>query len=202
MNDKTVSFQELLVRCDNLEKQVLRSLRTQRELSKSKNEKDMDLDRLISIQQYSNESLLAKNLKKFADITVEFVTTAFELENSLFFVYNNSRKYLNLLSQSGMDEDLTKKIGFSSDWITSHNIKDDPKVFIEEIDAKSQVLANLGLYRVIIAPIFNEEENLFGMLVGGVTTIKRHYFTEIDEKLLPIFTVLISPRNVLASTTA
>ena len=77
MNDKTVSFQELLIRCDNLEKQVIRSLRTQRELSKSKNEKDMDLDRLISIQQYSNESLWAKNLKKFADITVEFVTTAF-----------------------------------------------------------------------------------------------------------------------------
>jgi signal transduction histidine kinase len=63
------------------------------------------------------------------------------------------------------------------------------RAFIEIPDPRSLPFGETGLYKVILSPFYNEDGNLHGMLMGGVTVEKKGYYDEITETLIPSFIV-------------
>jgi signal transduction histidine kinase len=197
MNNKAPTYAELIIRCENLQDQVLKFLRIQQDLSIAKSNLDKDLARLVSIQNYNQRAIHSDSIEAFAEITVESVLTTFELECSMFFLYHAEEKSLNLLFQLGLNETAKENFKLSMDWIMSHDGLNDLNVFIEEIKTWSESLGSLGLHKAIMAPFYYENKNLQGMLLGGVTTAKRNYFTELNKDLIPSFTVFSQQMRAL-----
>ncbi len=189
MNNKTPTYSELLARCESLENQVLKYLKIEMDLSRAKSSLDRDLARLVSIQSFNQQAIQAESMEAFAEITLDSILETFELECSLFFTYHTGEKSLNLFLQSGLDEELADNFKLNKDWIMKHDLFKNSKVFIEEIKTGSEPLGSLGLYKAIIAPFYDETEKLQGVLLGGVTGLKKEYFTEITSDLIPSFTV-------------
>lgn len=197
MDNKAPTYEELKTRCENLEEQVLKFLKTQMDLSIAKNNLDRSLARLVSIQNYNQRAIQTDNIEAFAEITVESLLTTFELECGLFFLYHAKEKSLDLLLQSGLDEALIQNFKLNQDWLMNHGGLNDPDVFIEEIKTGKESLGSLGLYRAIMVPFHDEAGSLQGMLLGGVTNLKKEYFTNVSHDLIPSFTVFSQQMRVL-----
>jgi len=133
MNNKAPKYAELIIRCENLQDQVLKFLRIQQDLSIAKRNLDKDLARLVSVQNYNQGAIHSDSIEAFAEITVESVLTTFELECSMFFLYHAEEKSLDLLFQLGLNETVKENFKLSLDWIMNHGGLNDLNVFIEEI---------------------------------------------------------------------
>jgi len=189
MGNKAPTYAELITRCENLENQVLKFLKIQQDLSIAKINLDKDLARLVSIQNYNQKAIQTNSMEEFAEITVESILVTFELECSLFFLYHAEEKSLDLLFQSGLNEALIENFKLNQDWLMNHGGLNDPNVLIEEIKTGSELLGSLGLYRAIMVPFYDEAGSLQGMLLGGVTKLKKDYFKDVSDDLIPSFTV-------------
>jgi len=179
---------DLLARCDDLQGQVIRFLKVEQDLIHTRSQLDRDLARFKAIQSYSQRIMQAKSLEEFAEITVESVIETFEVECSAFFSYNKEGESFNVKSTFGFEAD-HKDCRLDGEWINSRSFIEEGKVIIETFPPDSEATAPLGLAQVIISPYYDDNRNLNGLLLGGVTASKKGYYEEINEELIPSFMV-------------
>ena len=76
------TYDELKALCDGLQRQITHFLVVKQDLIDTRNSLDRDLARFKAIQSYSQKVIHAGSLQDFAEITVESIIEAFELECS------------------------------------------------------------------------------------------------------------------------
>jgi len=188
MNKSPPTKDDLLARCDDLQGQVMRFLKVEQDLIHTRSQLDRDLARFKAIQSYSQRIMQAESLEEFAEITVESVIETFEVECSAFFSYDKGGKSFNAISVFGFEVD-HKDCRLDGEWIDSRSFMKEGRVIIETIIPDSEAMASLGLAQVIISPYYDDNKNLDGILLGGISTSKKCYYDEINEELIPSFMV-------------
>jgi signal transduction histidine kinase len=188
MSNTKPSYQELIAKSEDLQGQVIRFLKVEQDLIHTRNQLDRDLARFKAIQSYSQRIIQANSMEEFAEITVESVIETFELECSAFFSYDKEGNCMKVKGMFGFESDQLD-CQLDGAWIASRGISSEPKVIIENVSPNSDYMGSMGLYQVIIAPYYDENKKLAGILMGGVTESKKGYYEEISEELIPSFMV-------------
>ena len=195
--DNNQSYNELKIKCDDFQAQIIRFLKVEQDLVDARSKLDRDLSRFKSIQTYSQRVLNAGSIDEFASITIESVVETFEVECSAFFVYDKSRNILSVHSYFGFDDDTHRDCQLDGEWISARGFLKNGKVIIEQVDPESYPFGKSGLFKVIISPYYDEDGNFHGILTGGVSRTKRAYYDEITEQLIPSFMVFTQQMSAM-----
>jgi len=197
MNHNGPSYDELKARCDDLQGQVIRFLKVEQDLVDARSKLDRDLSRFKDIQTYSQRVINAVSLEEFAAITVESVVETFEVECSVFFMYDKSGNTLTVQSHFGFDNEIKHECQLNGEWISSKGFQKNGKVIIDQVVPDSVPFGKAGLHKVIFSPYYDEDGNLHGMLTGGVSNSKKDYYDEITEELIPSFMVFTQQMSAM-----
>jgi len=195
--DTKPTYEELKTRCEDLQAQIIRFLKVEQDLVDARSKLDRDLSRFKSIQTYSQRVLSAESIEEFANITVESVVETFEVECSVFFLFDKKKDEINIISYFGFEEENHDSCRIDNEWISSKGFKKNGKVIIEKVEPGSKPFGEAGLYKVILSPYYNEDGIFHGMLIGGVSNSKRAYYDEITEHLIPSFMVFTQQMSAM-----
>ena len=196
MNNNNKTYDELKATCEDLQGQVVRFLKVKQELINTRSQLDCDLDRFKAIQSYSQRVIQAKNLEEFGEITIESVIETFEVECSAFFSYDKTENCLKVKNMYGFEGD-HMDCQLDGEWIASRGISKGGSVIIENVSPDSEPMGPIGLSQVIISPYYDDNKNLNGILIGGVSISKKDYYDEIREELIPSFMVFTQQMSSL-----
>ena len=196
MNKSPPNNDELVARCDDLQGQVIRFLKVEQDLIHTRNQLDRDLARFKAIQSYSQQIMHAESMDEFAEITVESVIETFEVECSAFFSYDNTENCLKMKGMFGFESNYLD-CQLDGEWIASRGISQEGNVIIENISPGSDPLGSMGLSQVIISPYHDDNNNLDGILMGGVSEGKKDYYDKISKELIPSFMVFTQQMSSL-----
>jgi signal transduction histidine kinase len=196
MSNNKPAYDELQARCDDLQGQVIRFLKVEQDLINTRNSLDLDLARFRAIQSYSQKVIQAETLKEFAEITVESVVETFEVECSAFFLFDKTNS-LKVEAFFGFDDEVKAVCTLDADWIASRGFENGGQVLIENIQPDSVPMGTLGLSLVILSPFYDDDGNLHGILMGGISQSKKDYYDEIKEELKPSFIVFTQQMSSL-----
>lgn len=196
MNKSPATNDELIVRCDDLQGQVIRFLKVEQDLVHTRNQLDRDLARFKAIQSYSQRIIQAESIEEFAEITVESVIETFEVECSAYFSFEKEENCLKVKGMFGFEAD-HMDCQLDGEWIASRGITQEGNVIIENISPESESMGSMGLSQVIISPYHDDNKNLAGILMGGVTESKKGYYDEISDELTPSFMVFTQQMSSL-----
>jgi len=196
MNNNNKTYDELKAICEDLQGQVVHSLKVKQELINTRSQLDRDLARFKAIQSYSQRVIQAKNLEEFGEITIESVIETFEVECSVFFSYDKAENCLKAKNMYGFEEDHIN-CRLDGEWIASRGISREGSIIIENVSPDSEPMGKIGLSQVIISPYYDDNKNLDGILVGGVSVSKKDYYDEIREELIPSFMVFTQQMSSL-----
>lgn len=191
------TYEELKDRCDDFQNQIIRSLKVEQNLVEARSKLDRDLSRFKSIQAYSQLVINATTLEEFANITVESVVETFDVECSGFFIYDKVTDSLKVTAWFGSGDEATGQCQVNGEWIASRGFSKKGMVHTEQVAPDSIPFGKLGLAQVIFSPYFDEEGNLHGMLLGGVTEEKKAYYDIIGEELKPSFMVFTQQMSAM-----
>jgi len=187
---------DLLAKCDDLQGQVIRFLKIEQDLVHTRNQLDRDLARFKAIQSFSQRIIQADSIEEFAEITVESVIETFEVECSAYFSFDKEENCLKVKGMFGFEADHVD-CQLDGEWIASRGISQEGNVIIENISPESESMGSMGLSQVIISPYHDDNKNLAGILMGGVTESKKGYYDEISEELIPSFMVFTQQMSSL-----
>lgn len=196
MSNNKPTYDELITRCDDLQGQVIRFLKVEQELINTRSQLDRDLVRFKAIQSYSQKAIQAKSLEEFGEITIESVIETFEVECSAFFSYDKTENCLKVKNMYGFEGD-HMDCRLDSKWIASRGISQGGSVIIENVSLDSEPMGPIGLSQVIISPYYDDNKNLDGILIGGVSVSKKDYYDEISKELIPSFMVFTQQMSSL-----
>ncbi|HBE43597.1 MAG TPA: hypothetical protein DDW27_20860, partial [Bacteroidales bacterium] len=183
------SYNELKTRCDDFQAQIIRFLKVEQDLIVTRSKLDRDLSRFISMQKYFQNGIQAKSPEEFADITIESVIETFEIECSAFYIYDRTENVMKVKAFYGTDYVPEGEWQLDGDWISSKEFLKTGNIFTEQIEPDSEPFGILGLASVIISAFYDEDGNLHGMLLGGISSDKKDYYDEIDEEIKASFMV-------------
>ena len=187
---------DLLAKCDDLQGQVIRFLKIEQDLVHTRNQLDRDLARFKAIQSFSQRIIQADSIEEFAEITVESVIETFEVECSAYFSFDKEENCLKVKGMFGFEVDHVD-CQLDGEWIASRGFSQEGNVIIENISPESDSMGSMGLSQVIISPYHDDNKNLAGILMGGVTESKKGYYDEMSEELIPSFTVFTQQMSSL-----
>ena len=183
------SYDELKSKCDDFQAQIIRFLKVEQDLIVTRSKLDRDLSRFKSFQKYSQKVIRSKSLEEFADITIESVIETFEVECSAFYIYDRTENVMKVKAFYGTDYVSEGEWQLDSDWISSKEFLKTGNIFTEQVDQASKPFGILGLASIIISPFYDEDGNLHGILLGGISSDKKDYYDEIDEEIKASFMV-------------
>lgn len=195
--DTKPTYDELKAKCDDFQAQIIRFLKVEQDLVDARSKLDRDLSRFKLIQTYSQRVLGAESIEEFADITVESVVETFEVECSVFFLFDKKKNENNIVSYFGFEEEDHDICRLNNEWISEKGFMKNGKVIIENVEPDSEPFGKAGLYKVIISPYYDEDDLFHGVLIGGVSNSKKAYYDEITEQLIPSFMVFTQQMSAM-----
>ena len=106
MNGESPGYDELKVMVNDLQRQLIRSLRLEQKLHDVKDRLDRDLARFKGIQSFNEKAMNAADIREFVQVTVESIIEVFEVSCSAFLSYDQTHDTLTLVDSLGLDESL------------------------------------------------------------------------------------------------
>lgn len=191
------SYNELKNKCEDFQAQIIRFLKVEQDLIVTRSKLDRDLSLFKSIQKYSQKVIQAKTLEEFADITIESVIETFEVECSAFYIYHRAENVMKVKAFYGTENVSEDAWQLNGNWISSKEFIKTGNILTEQVDPASEPFGLLGLVSIIISPFYDEDENLHGMLLGGISFNKRDYYDEIVEEVKASFMVFTQQMSAM-----
>lgn len=185
LSSRTLNL-ELVEQNRRLEMEHARQIVMQRDLIRAKDQVDDELMRFKSIQEYIARSLNAESDDEFFRLTLEAIIEAFELEIAVFAqVRDGAAGRLKVVSQFGLDN-VPETLPYSTDWFPDWNGA--------IIGADNDMLdrwSELNLASAIACPFHDEEDELGGVIVAGITVDSMDFYEEIRSEILTPYSVLV-----------
>jgi class 3 adenylate cyclase len=196
MSEDRLTYDELKTRYEDLQKHTTRSLKIEQDLINARDSLDRDLTRFKTFQTYSEKVLYATRLQDFAEITVESIIEAFEVECSALLTYDKTNNSLKAEATFGFEDFGVGQI-LDIDWIASKGLLKGGNAFIEKIDPDTHSWGSLRLCQVILSPYNDYEGDLRGFVLGGRTVRNQAYYDEIKQEMIPAFMVFAQQMSTL-----
>ncbi len=191
------SYIELKSKCDDFQTQIIRFLKVEQDLIVTRSKLDRDLSRFKSFNKYSQKVIQAKSLEEFADITIESVIETFEVECSAFYTYDRAENVMKVKAFYGTEHVSPEAWQLDGNWISSKEFIKTGNILTQQAEPASKPFGTLGLVSIIISPFYDEDGNLHGMLLGGISFEKKDYYDEIDEEIKASFMVFTQQMSSL-----
>ncbi|MEZ4885854.1 MAG: ATP-binding protein [Chitinophagales bacterium] len=185
------TYEELLCKCKALEEQVERSVLVEQHLTETKHELDEELNRLKIIQQYDDKTMRIQRISDFALTTVGHFALAFKLPKCILFEFDELNHQISTLAQHGMLE-VPECLDFDADIVSQkHSFIATPQhpIYL--------YLSNIQFTEAIVCPTFNHIGDLSGVIVTGKQAVDEPYYSKIDSKVLPSYTVMAHKAGAL-----
>ena len=179
----------LAARIAQLEAEVGRQYVQRQQLASAKDRIDRELQRFRAIQLYVQRAVLAENLTELNVLTLEAIIEAFEFEVALFLAWDGQ---LSVAHVFGFEQELPAKLPFEESWVTgrsSHILQGDDPVLV--------AWRALGLSDAILAPLFDKDGALSGILLGGRTVAGGQLYDSVSAEQRSSFEVLASQAEAL-----
>ena len=196
MSKDRLPYDELKARYEDLQKQATRSLKIEQDLINARDNLDRDLARFKIFQSYNERALYAARLQDFAEITVESIIEAFELECSALLAYDKTSDSLKAEATFGF-EDFEVDYSLDIDWMAAKGLLKGGRAFIEKIDPDTHPWGSLGLCQMILCPYNDYEGDLGGFVLGGRTVRNEAFYDEITQEMIPAFMVFAQQISTL-----
>src|SRR5512136_240461 len=116
MTEESPGYDEMKGMVNDLQRQLIRSLRVEQELHDARDRLDRDLARFKGIQSFNERAMNAADIREFVQITVESIIEVFEVSCSAFLSYDQTHDTLTLADSLGLDESL-KESCLKMDWM-------------------------------------------------------------------------------------
>jgi class 3 adenylate cyclase len=196
MNEDKLNFDDLKAKYDDLQKRATRSLKVEQDLIYAKDSLDRELARFRGIQSYSEKAIYVSRLKDFAEITVESVIEAFEVECSAMLTYDQAGNILKVEATFGF-EDFGVGHPLDIDWLAAKGLLKGRNAYIEEIDSYTHPWRSLGLCQAILCPYNDAKGDLRGFLLAGRSLKNKAFYSEITQEMIPSFMVFTKQLSTL-----
>jgi hypothetical protein len=104
MSDNSPTNQELKSMCEDLQKQISRSLTANQDLIHARDSLDRDLARFKAMQLYSQSAIEAESLRGFVDMTVESIAKIFQVECGALLTFDITKNIVKVMAAYGLEE--------------------------------------------------------------------------------------------------
>jgi class 3 adenylate cyclase len=196
MSEKELTFEELVSRNEDLQRQAAHSLVIGQNLIDAKDRLDRELSRFRTIQTYSERAIHAGDYEEFTQLTVEAVIETFELECSALLIFSSARSSLKVEAEFGFEE-LERGQLLEIDWLEAKGHLKRRNAFIEQITSHTHPWANLRLCQMILCPVADGKSNLRGFVLGARSRENQAFYDEMTRELIPSFTVFSQQMSTL-----
>ena len=184
-------YETLLEECRRLEAESARQIVVQQELIEAKGRIDRELSRSKVLQDFVNSFLSAGLDDDGITLTLEFFVQAFEFEICMLLCPWAESDSLEISGQFGLD-DAPATLAFDNEWLESDN-----SVIAGPDHAAIQAWRELDLAQVIFCPYYGKDQQLRGVLAGGITNDGSDYFEPIEPETLSSFSVMTQQAGML-----
>ncbi len=190
MTVSATELQELLARCEELQRKVTRFSVVEQALINTRNSVDDEVERFRLIQNYSNQCLAAPTMGEFAEITAESIVDVFQVEFGALLEFDATDRVCRIAAACGMDP-LPAGIDIPFAWLEARQLTSiDGNDALIVVPETGDPFHRLGLVQIVLAPYFDPAKAFSGLLVGGLGPRGKIFYPELSEKLLPSFVVL------------
>ncbi len=172
---------------EELQAQILQSMTVKQDLINARNALDRDLERFRAIQKFSTTAIQLQDPRDLAILTIEAAIEAFEVECGALFIRTEAEPLLRLEAFYGIPSTSTG-CTLNEEWIAQHGLERSESAFVEWAGQRDP-WSTFGLHQVMVAPFYNSEVGLVGVLACGNSRAKRDYYPELDDDVLPSFMV-------------
>lgn len=174
---------------DFLKRQVSRFLVVEQQLNRTRNLLDRDRRRFAEIQAFTQRVLPLQTISEFGRETVEAIVRIFELECSALILFERPAEGRGPPKLFAFDESFERSLGSNMASVLSylHSCGHSPSLV--RVVGGAAPWDVLGLHELVFSPVVNGSGVLIGVLFGGNTTAKKHYYDSLTEEILPALAV-------------
>ncbi|MBF0381013.1 MAG: SpoIIE family protein phosphatase [Magnetococcales bacterium] len=184
-------YDELKKIVESLQAQVSQFITVRQDLVGTRDKLDSELGRFKFIQSCNEEALQAKETEDLTTIILEAVVESFEFELSAFLLYDPVNNRLNVINTFNLEEE-SYKLPFLPEWFSGKESK-----IIDQTHIMLKEWSVLDLYEAIICPFYNNNQELYGFVLGGTSQESKDYSEPITSDLLSSFTVMVNQAGSL-----
>jgi PAS domain S-box-containing protein len=186
-----LSYEELLERCERLEKEHTRRILAEQEVITAKNRVDEELARFKVIQRFVNDALLVSQDEELIELALEAVIEAFECETAAFLVPDASHETLKVIGEFGLP-DPPDSLPYVEDLDRSNfrTLLDEDSPILEAWGSLELVHAALSIYS-------DPNGKTAGAIIAGNTADGVDTYEPFAKQKLSAFTVLVGQAGSL-----
>lgn len=185
------SYEELLARCERLEKEHTRRILAEQDVISAKNRVDEELARFKIIQRFVNDALVVCEEEELVELALEAVIEAFECETAAFLIPDAAHEMLNVVGEFGLP-DPPESLPYLADL--------DRSSFRTLLDGESSILENWGALELAhgALSIYSDQDGkTVGAIIAGNTADGIDTYEPFTKQKLSAFTVLVGQAGSL-----
>ena len=185
------SYEELLERCERLEKERTRRVLAEQEVISAKNRVDEELARFKIIQRFVNDALVVNRHEELVELALEAVIEAFECETAAFLIPDAAHESLNVVGEFGLP-DPPESLPYLADMDRSsfRTLLDEECPILEAWGALELAHGALSIYS-------DQDGKTVGAIIAGNTADGIDTYEPFTKQKLSAFTVLVGQAGSL-----
>ncbi|MDR2345862.1 MAG: response regulator [Planctomycetaceae bacterium] len=184
-------IESLREKLDSMYRKVARSEVIAQSLRDTQHRLDLHINKFARIHEYAQRVFATKDRQMLYAVIVEGIVDIFQLEAGGLFEVNIADKQLILLNGLNLETEQTVFSILSEEWKTmglgEQFISKNQAIY--ESPVTSQLWLDMGLSSVIIMPIFNNQRQLNGMILGGISETNKDIYDFLPQELTSPFMV-------------
>ena len=160
---------------------------------------DIKMDQFARIHKYAMEAFDIQTITELLEQVPEGIVDVCQVEVAALLSVDISDFSLTTISQCNMP----KQEGIftlPAEWVKKHNILVyNPKTFFAESPVTSQLWLDMGLKHVVFSPFFNNDRQLRGLAIGGVSLDNEAFYNFNAKEIEYPFLILGQALNSICN---
>ena len=176
-----------------LNRQTSRNEREKQGMRNMRGKLDAQIEIFTQIHRFTQQAFHAKAQADLYDLIAEGVVDVFQLEVGALFGLDAVGENLVLLGQCNWEED-TGPLPLSGDFVALLADKGQREALVGDGE-KNGLCAALGLAHVIYVPMLNNERELEGLVLGGITRRSEDFYDFVPNEMRTSFMLYCQQMN-------
>lgn len=181
MNTGDNDVQKLNRTIEDLQQRVSRFARIEQDLKNAHHKLDVQMEKFAIIHKYAVAALHMHSEEELLQRIAEGIVDIFQLETGIVFSVNFANNTLDIQASCNQEVAGCSSVPIPAGWVEQHGLwlSRGHKAICEK-PATGTIWEELGLFAVIFMPLFDNEQQLSTIIVGGITEQNRDFY-DFDE---------------------
>lgn len=185
------SYEELLERCERLEKERNRRIQTEQEVISAKNRVDEELARFRIIQRFVNDALVVSRDEELIELALEAIIEAFECETAALLIPDAPHETLQVIGEFGLPSP-PESLPYLADLDRSNF-----RTLLDEDNPILKAWEELELVHAALSVYSDQDGKTAGAIIAGNTADGVDTYEPFAKQKLSAFTVLVGQAGSL-----